>query len=134
MKELRPVGDERVADEECHTRIAAHAVPVRPVAFRGQQQCRYLLGRRLHFLEADDVGLLFGQECMHLLGTSPDAVDVPGDDFHGATALPGPTSARRPVTSRPIPSTTVAASSAPSDTRSPHPGTPNATPGITATL
>jgi hypothetical protein len=82
MGELRPLGRHRLVDVKADARISLAAVPVAPVALHLAQGRWHLIGRRLDFLQADDVRTLTRHPLQQLCVARPDAVDVPGRNFH----------------------------------------------------
>jgi hypothetical protein len=71
-----------LADVEPDARIAFAAVPVAPVPFDLAEPDRQLIDRRLELLQAEHVGLLPVEEILKIRLAGPDAIDVPGCDFH----------------------------------------------------
>ena len=100
MGKSRPLRRHRLADVQGHARIALLAVPIAPVAVHLTERRRDLIGRRLDFLEADDVGTIARDPFLQLRLTRANAVDVPGRYSHGVDHLenndwpPGPQPAR----------------------------------------
>jgi len=93
MPEYRIAGDELPANLQRHARIALTAVPVR-VILGELAFVRDLRRLGLQFLETHHVRSLALEPLSDLGGTRPDAVHIPGGDFHAVdyrdpyTALP----------------------------------------------
>jgi hypothetical protein len=81
VKAGRTIGDELAADVKADAGVTLAAVPVAPVAVEIEEQIGNLLGRRLDFLQADDVRALPRDPFLNLRVPRPDAVDVPSGDF-----------------------------------------------------
>ena len=94
MPEYRIAGDELPANLQRHARIALTAVPAR-VILGELAFVRDLRRLGLQFLETHHVRSLALEPLSDLGGTRPDAVHIPGGDFHAVdyrdpyTALPG---------------------------------------------
>src|SRR5690349_21141556 len=81
VTEYRIGGDQVPANQKRHARIALAAVPVR-VILDEVARLRDLRAFGLQFLQTFDVRPLALEPLPHLGRTRPDAVDIPGGDFH----------------------------------------------------
>ncbi len=82
MVERRPLGRKALPDVEADAGVALRPMPVAPIPFHLAQGNRDLVGRRLDFLQADNVGLLPFHPFLHLGLPRTDPVYVPRRDFH----------------------------------------------------
>ena len=71
--------------QDCDAVEALLAVRLDVIAQRLDLGARKTFVDRLDFLQADDVGRAFLQPVQQVVDAGADAVDVPGDDFHGMT-------------------------------------------------
>src|SRR5438445_11366910 len=92
-------GEQLLTDQERSARIALAGMPVRMI-LREPALLRDLRRLGLQFLQAHHVRPLAPQPLPHLGRAGPDAVDIPGGDFHAARARRITFEAREPFLPR----------------------------------